>query len=182
MDRTTERLTKYVDAMDRRQLRRLARNMTGNPEIDVVNAAEVLSMDDPEAYVAWRLADGGLISGGKSVEFSGEVNLPGGEKQYFDPTVTDVHVDGVLTGMSVMYRNDSYIADQVAPVIPVVKESDTFFTYDTGDFLRDEAEVRAHGGPTAQAGYTLSRSPAAISVAPSTRSPRPRLVAACGAA
>lgn len=43
------------------------------------------------------------------------------------PTARDVHIDGPLTGVSIAYRNEEYIADQVFPVVPVTKISDKFF-------------------------------------------------------
>ena len=46
------------------------------------------------------------------------------------PTLNDVHVDAILTNISVAYMQDrdNFIADKVFPVIPVDKKSDKFFT------------------------------------------------------
>ena len=45
------------------------------------------------------------------------------------PTETDVHVDAVLSGVSIQYKNDELIADSVLPVISVKKESDFYYIY-----------------------------------------------------
>ena len=45
------------------------------------------------------------------------------------PTEKDVHVDAVLSGVSIQYQNDEFIADKVLPVVPVKKESDKYYRY-----------------------------------------------------
>jgi len=49
--------------------------------------------------------------------------------KFANPTEKDVHQDAVLSGVSVRYTNDEFIADQVMPVVPVKKESDKYYTY-----------------------------------------------------
>jgi hypothetical protein len=49
--------------------------------------------------------------------------------KFTSPTKNDVHTDAVLSGVSLMYQNDEYIADRVMPVVPVKKESDLYYTY-----------------------------------------------------
>jgi len=46
-----------------------------------------------------------------------------------NPLESDVHVDAVLSGVSVKYSNEELIADQVMPVVNVKKESDKYFVY-----------------------------------------------------
>jgi hypothetical protein len=74
------------------------------------------------------------------------------------PTQSQVHVDAVLTNMSVAYQQeaDNFIASRVFPTIPVAKQSDIYFTYTQGDFFRDQAKVRADGTESAGSGYGLS--------------------------
>lgn len=74
------------------------------------------------------------------------------------PTLEDVHVDAVLTNISVMYVNDMYIGPMVFPRVQVTKESDVFFVYDREDFLRNEAKVRPPSTRAQQGGYGLSTS------------------------
>lgn len=76
------------------------------------------------------------------------------------PTSNDVHVDAILTNISVAYIQDqaSYIANRVFPLIPVEKQSDKYFTYNKGDWFRDEAQLRAPATESAGSGYTLATS------------------------
>lgn len=74
------------------------------------------------------------------------------------PTVRDVHVDAVLTQMSIAYRQGAgaFIAGSLFPEIPVDKMSDLFYVYDKGDWFRDEAAVRAPGTESAGSGYRVA--------------------------
>ncbi|GIV81719.1 MAG: hypothetical protein KatS3mg051_1073 [Anaerolineae bacterium] len=58
------------------------------------------------------------------------------------PTRSDVHVDAVLTGISVAYiqSQTDFIATRVFPIVPVDKRSDVFYTYTKNDWFRDEAQ------------------------------------------
>lgn len=62
------------------------------------------------------------------------------------PTKTQAHIDRALTNMSVAYiqEESNFVADKVFPIIPVKKQSDTYFVYNKGDFFRDEARVRSN--------------------------------------
>lgn len=77
------------------------------------------------------------------------------------PTTSDVHVNAVLTTLSVAYRQDQsrFVADRVFPVVSVSKQSDRYFTYNRGDFNRDEMQLRAPGTESAGAGYRLDNTP-----------------------
>jgi len=74
------------------------------------------------------------------------------------PSINSVHVDAILTNISVAYlqNQDNFIADKVFPVIPVDKKSDKFYTYTKNDWFRDEAQRRAGGTESAGGGYGLS--------------------------
>jgi hypothetical protein len=74
------------------------------------------------------------------------------------PTVNDVHVDAVLTGISVAYMQlaENFVASQVFPTVNVSKQSDLFYTYSQADFWRDQVEHRADGTESAGSGYGLS--------------------------
>jgi hypothetical protein len=74
------------------------------------------------------------------------------------PTISDVHIDAILTNISVAYmqRAENMIADKVFPVVPVDKKSNKYFTYDKNDWFRDEAQRRAPGTESAGGGYNLS--------------------------
>jgi hypothetical protein len=74
------------------------------------------------------------------------------------PHIGEVHVDAILTNLSVAYlqKRDNFIADKVFPVVPVEKKSDSYFVYDKNDWFRDEAQRRAPGTESAGSGYGLS--------------------------
>ena len=74
------------------------------------------------------------------------------------PTSNDVHVDAVLTGISVAFMQNAanYVAGQVFPSVNVAKKSDLYYTYSQADFWRDQVQYRAEGTESAGSGYGLS--------------------------
>jgi len=74
------------------------------------------------------------------------------------PSINSVHVDAILTNISVAYlqKQENFIADKVFPVVAVDKKSDKYFTYTKNDWFRDEAQRRADGTESAGSGYNLS--------------------------
>lgn len=77
------------------------------------------------------------------------------------PIRQQIHIDRPLTNISVAYMQsaDNFIADKVFPIIPVQKQSDTFFIYNRDDFFRDEARVRAKGTESAGGTYDIEEAP-----------------------
>ncbi len=78
-----------------------------------------------------------------------------------NPTAGDVHVNTPLTNISVAYiqSQSAFIADKVFPIVPVTKQSDRYFVYDQGDWLRDEAQERAPGTESAGGGWKVDNTP-----------------------
>jgi hypothetical protein len=74
------------------------------------------------------------------------------------PTSTDVHVDAILTNMSVAYMQEAYafVAARAFPTVNVSKQTDKYFTYSQADFFRDQVQRRADGTESAGTGYSLS--------------------------
>jgi hypothetical protein len=74
------------------------------------------------------------------------------------PTAQNAHIDRALTNMSVAYLQDAsnYIADKVFPIIPVKRQTDLYYIYNTGDFLRDEAQTRGAIAESAGGDYEVS--------------------------
>jgi hypothetical protein len=72
---------------------------------------------------------------------------------------SDVHVDALLSNISVAYFQDAdrYIADKVFPVVPVTKKTDFYWKFDKSDLLRDDAERRAELAPAAEVNAKLSK-------------------------
>lgn len=76
------------------------------------------------------------------------------------PNMNDAHIDRALTNISVAYLQDAsaFIADKVFRVIPVQRQSDVFYTYNKGDFMRDEAQLRGAGTESAGGDYGVEAS------------------------
>jgi len=73
------------------------------------------------------------------------------------PEVQQVHIDAALTNVSVAYKNNEYIADAVAPPVPVRKQSDKYFVYDTErEGMRPVEDVRAPGAEATELNFALS--------------------------
>lgn len=75
-----------------------------------------------------------------------------------NPTQSAVHVDRMLTNISVAYMQTQrdYISSKVFPIVPVAKQSDKYWVYDKADWLRDEARLRADATESAGSGYRMS--------------------------
>lgn len=74
------------------------------------------------------------------------------------PPVSDVHVNRPLTNISLAYIQNAtnFVASQVMPIVPVSKQSDSYYIYTKNDFRRDEMQRRAPGTESAGSGYNLS--------------------------
>lgn len=80
------------------------------------------------------------------------------------PTIGQIHIDQALTNLSLMYRNEMYVADMALPILPVSKRSDKYFVYKKEDFLSPSASgasglpssVRRPGTEAAEIDYSLS--------------------------
>ncbi len=83
-----------------------------------------------------------------------------------NPTRSDVHVNAPLTNVSIAYlqEDNKFISTKLFPLISVPKQSDLYFQYDQGDFLRSEAKDRAPGTESAGAGYDLTTASYSCSV------------------
>lgn len=75
-----------------------------------------------------------------------------------NPTAGDVHVNTPLTNFSQRYgqKDSVFIAQRAMPNLPVAKQSDLYYVFNRGDFLRDEATQRADGTESAGGGFRLS--------------------------
>jgi len=71
------------------------------------------------------------------------------------PTASDLHVDSLLTNLSIAYKNPAYIADQVFPIVEVMRQSDIIPQYDQSHWFRDEARLRAPGTKSQGGGWTV---------------------------
>lgn len=76
------------------------------------------------------------------------------------PTGRDLHVDALLSNISIAYMNDddAYVADKVFPVITVNKQSDQVAKYSKDSWFRDEAQIRTKLTESAGGGFGLDSS------------------------
>ena len=63
------------------------------------------------------------------------------------PPINELHVDTILTNLSLKYMNEMFIADMVLPIVKVNKRSDKFIVYDKADSYK---LVDSAVGPKAQ--------------------------------
>jgi hypothetical protein len=66
-----------------------------------------------------------------------------------------VRFSGLLTDFAVGYVQaaDNFVANRVAPIVPVDEQTAKFRIFDKADFLRDEYAARAPGSPAASANF-----------------------------
>ena len=60
------------------------------------------------------------------------------------PTVSSVHVNAALTNLAISYKNAELVWDRIFSIVPVAKESDTYFVFNKEE-LQDEDALRAAG-------------------------------------
>lgn len=73
------------------------------------------------------------------------------------PTLSDVHVDGPLTNLSVRFTqsNDTFLANKVFPMVRVQHRSDQYYTYDRSFWFRSDAQLRGPATESAGSGYEI---------------------------
>lgn len=73
------------------------------------------------------------------------------------PTVTTVHPNTApLVNISVSYKNEQYIGDQIFPSVAVNKKSDFYFVFGKGAWYRNRSGMRAPGTRAPRADYDVS--------------------------
>src|SRR5208282_1783572 len=77
------------------------------------------------------------------------------------PTRSDVHVNKPLTEISIAYiqRAQDFIADKVFPIVPVLKQSDRYFSYTKDYWFRTAAAKRAPASESAGSGFLINNTP-----------------------
>lgn len=73
----------------------------------------------------------------------------------YQPDLNDVHVDKLLTNVSVGYLNERYAYNQVAPTVLVEKESDIIPQYVKDYWFRDVARPLAPGDKAPRSGFSV---------------------------
>jgi len=70
----------------------------------------------------------------------------------------DVHTNSALTTVSTAYiQRPNWLADRIFPVVPVLKQSDFYYTYNKDDWFRSVAGVRAPATESPGGGWQVSK-------------------------
>src|SRR6185436_5667538 len=77
------------------------------------------------------------------------------------PTRSDLHVNALMSNLSLMYAQEegNFIATRVFPIIPVQKASDRYTIYSRADMNRNQMRKRAPGTQSAGIGYKVDTTP-----------------------
>lgn len=67
-------------------------------------------------------------------------------KDFAQSTVENLHQDVLLTQIAIQYRPEGIIADAIAPIVTVNKQSNTYPIFSRADALRTEDSLRSPGG------------------------------------
>lgn len=70
--------------------------------------------------------------------------------------VKDLHIDAALSNLSISYAPSGFIADLVAPITTVTKESDKYYVWDRADSFRSQDDKRAPGAVAKTIDFGLS--------------------------
>ena len=77
------------------------------------------------------------------------------------PTLYDIRFDPILSGVSVAYKNEAYIAEQILPIVKVTGTTGKYFKYDTSNF-RKVSSLRGMGSEAREVDYGVSMSTAFV--------------------
>lgn len=77
------------------------------------------------------------------------------------PNSSQIHVNTPLSNISIAFlqTQTNFVASRVFPAVPVSKQSDRYYTYEKGDFNRDEMQLRAPATESAGSGYNIDNTP-----------------------
>lgn len=77
------------------------------------------------------------------------------------PNSSQIHVNTPLSNISIAFLQNqmNFVASRVFPAVPVSKQSDRYYTYEKGDFFRDEMQLRAPATESAGSGYNIDNTP-----------------------
>lgn len=72
------------------------------------------------------------------------------------PVQGPIHVDRPLTNISIGYKSEGLVADQLFPVVQVKKESDLYHIFDKANSMRTPDSLRANGAEANEDSLVLS--------------------------
>lgn len=72
------------------------------------------------------------------------------------PIQGPIHVDRPLTNISIGYKSEGLVADQIFPTVPVKKETDLYYIFDKANSMRTPESLRANGAEANEDSLVLS--------------------------
>lgn len=77
-----------------------------------------------------------------------------------NPTPQSVHVDALLTNMSIMYMQEAegFVANEICPTLPVKKQSNKYAKWSKADWFRLQARKTGDADPAPIAGFRVDTS------------------------
>src|SRR5258708_7655997 len=75
---------------------------------------------------------------------------------YAGATGRDLHIDAVLSNITIGFRPQGFIADQIFPVIPVQKETNFYYTWPREEWTRLKNAERSRGTQAKKLNTTVS--------------------------
>lgn len=72
------------------------------------------------------------------------------------PNMENIHIDVMLGNISIAYKNEGFVAEQIFPIVPVKKDSDKYGVYGKENFRIDESLV-ADKTPTKEIGWNITQ-------------------------
>lgn len=76
-------------------------------------------------------------------------------KVYAGATGRDLHIDVPLTNITIGYRPQNLIADQIYPTVPVDKQSNVYYSWTQADFFRISNAQRAPGATAKRVNFSV---------------------------
>ena len=77
------------------------------------------------------------------------------------PDLNDIRYDPILSNVSVAYKNEAYVAEQILPAIPTKTRTGKYFIYDKSKFRLTQS-LRSMGSPANEIDYGLTKSAAYV--------------------
>jgi hypothetical protein len=71
------------------------------------------------------------------------------------PSSAEVNYNQILTNISIAYTNQTYVADQIFPLVPVAAQSGIVPKYNQSHWFRDTAQLRAPGTRSVRGGFKV---------------------------
>lgn len=123
--------------------------------------AELLEEHRRRVYRGFAAETAQLIGRGEAFRGRGsprEVYGLDGLRTYTEPAPEDVHVSVPLSNLAINIRSEGFVGDSLFPILPVQKDTDLYYFFNVGDWLRDEVQLREPTAYAHEAQYSVGTS------------------------